>query len=117
MSKQTLNPASVQARIDEIQALYREWQALVPRLEAAQADWQRGVDIMRALARFYFEGEYSRYHQAIEDGLAVDLHTQGEYSVMSEDALWNAFHEQDTLAWQRLRAALAVLDRDAPSSS
>ena len=44
--------------------------------------------------------------------LNVNLHTQGEYSVMSEDALWNAFADQQTLAWQRLRSAIAVLDKD-----
>ena len=43
----------------------------------------------------------------------MDLRTQGEYSVMSEDAIWNALAEQDSLAWQRLRSAMAVLDREA----
>ncbi|PJK14800.1 hypothetical protein CO613_03730 [Lysobacteraceae bacterium NML07-0707] len=108
---------SAQARIDAIQKRYREWTQLVPRLEAAQQDWQRGMDIMRELAQFYFEGEYMRYHEAIENGLAVNLHTEGEYSVMSEDALWNAFHEQHSLAWQRLRSAIAVLDSDAQQDS
>ena len=101
-----------QARIDHIQKLYREWTKLLPKLEAAHQDWLRGEAIMRKLAQFYFEGEYSRYHQALEDGLDVNLHTEGEYSIMSEDALWNAFTEQQSLAWQRLRSAVAVLDRD-----
>ena len=110
-SKANPTPAEVQARIDEIQQIYREWTQLLPGLQAAQNDWQRGAEIMRKLAHFYFEGEYSQYRDAIENGLAVNLHTQGEYSVMSEDALWNAFHEQQQLAWQRLRSAVAVLDR------
>lgn len=118
MNQETLNPAAAQARINEIQKLYREWTQLVPRLEAAQKDWQRGIAIMRELARFYFEGEYSRFHTAIEEeGLAVDLRTEDEYSVMSEDAIWNAFHEQDALAWQRLRSAIAVLDRYGEEAS
>ena len=50
-----------------------------------------------------FDGEFGRYHDALENGLELDLHTDGEYSVLSEDALWNAFHEQQQLAWQRLR--------------
>ena len=70
------------------------------------------AEIMQKLAQFYFDGEYRQYHEALESGLNVNLHTQGEYSVMSEDALWNAFADQQTLAWQRLRSAIAVLDRD-----
>lgn len=108
---------SAQARIDAIQKRYREWTQLVPKLEAAQQDWQRGVEIMRELTQFYFEGEYLQYTQAMEEGLDINLHTEGEYSVMSEDALWNAFHEQHTLAWQRLRSAIAVLDSDAQANS
>lgn len=104
--------AEVQARIDHIQKRYREWIQLLPKLEAAHQDWLRGEAIMRELAQFYFDGEYNRYHQALEDGLDVHLHTQGEYSIMSEDALWNAFTDQQSLAWQRLRSAVAVLDRD-----
>ncbi|OSI07176.1 Uncharacterised protein [Neisseria animaloris] len=106
------NQAEAQARIDHIQKLYREWTQLLPKLEAAHQDWLRGEAIMRELAQFYFEGEYMRYVQALEDGLDVNLHTQGEYSIMSEDALWNAFAEQQNLAWQRLRSAVAVLDRN-----
>lgn len=117
MSQTPIDPASAQARIDAIQKRYREWTQLLPKLEAAQQDWQRGIEIMRELTQFYFEGEYMRYHEAIENGLDVNLHTEGEYSVMSEDALWNAFHEQHTLAWQRLRSAIAVLDSDAQASS
>lgn len=117
MSQAPIDPASAQARIDAIQKRYREWIRLVPKLEAAQQDWQRGVEIMRELAQFYFEGEYLQYTQAMEEGLDINLHTEGEYSVMSEDALWNAFHKQHTLAWQRLRSAIAVLDSDAQANS
>lgn len=107
----TPDPAAVQARIDEIQRLYREWTELLPKLEAAQQDWLRGVALMRELSHFYFGGEFMQYTHALENGLVLDLSTQGEYSVMSEDALWNAGAEQQALAWQWLRAAVAVLDK------
>ncbi|MDO5086334.1 MAG: DUF4298 domain-containing protein [Comamonadaceae bacterium] len=103
--------AGMQARIDQAQRLYREWTQLLPRLHAAQADWQRGAEIMRALGHFYFDGDYMRCHTALEAGAPLRLDTPGEHSVMAEDTLWNAFHEQQTLAWQRLRAAIDVLDR------
>ena len=105
-------PETAQARINEVQQLYREWTQLFPRLQAAQQEWQRGAEIMHALSQFYFDGEFGRYHDALENGLELDLHTDGEYSVLSEDALWNAFHEQQQLAWQHLRSAVAVLDKE-----
>lgn len=109
---QNAAPAAIQERIHAIQRLYREWTLLVPQLEAAQAQWQRGAEIMAELERFYFGGEFSQYQGALEKGLELELHTQGEYSVMSEDALWNASAELQALAWQRLRSAVAVLDRE-----
>lgn len=33
-----MNAEQAQARLNEVQALYREWLALLPRLEAAQAE-------------------------------------------------------------------------------
>ncbi len=105
--------AEVQTRIDEIQQLYREWMQWQPKLQAAQSDWQHAAALMQKLSQFYFGGEYNRYYNALANGLDVDLRTQGEYSVMSEDALWNAFGEQQTLAWQWLRAAVAALDPEA----
>lgn len=103
--------AELQARIDQAQSLYREWTKLLPKLQAAQSDWQRATQIMRALEHFYFNGDYMRCHTALETGTRFTLDTPGEYSVMAEDTLWNAFDEQKTLAWQRLRSAIEVLDR------
>lgn len=111
------NLAHLQARIDHAQRLYREWTQLLPRLQAAQADWQRGADIMQALADFYFNGDYMRAFTALEQGVHFQLETPGEHSVMAEDTLWNAFHEQQTLAWQRLRSAISVLDRQDSTTS
>lgn len=102
--------SDMQLEIDRIQSLYREWLALQPKLQAAQQDWQRSSEIMQMLEAFYFNGSYQDFHQRIENGEHVDLTTLGEYSVMSEDALWNAFHEQSTLAWERVRTGMAVLD-------
>ncbi len=113
----TIPPTTAQARLDEIQRLYREWTELLPKLEAAQQDWQRGADIMQALAHFYFDGEFNAYCDALENGLDLNLHTDGEHSVLSEDTLWNALHEQQQLAWQRLRSAVAVLDPEAKQTA
>ena len=98
-----------QRRIDEIQSLYREWLRLLPKLEAAQDEWRKAAEIIRKLDGFY-SGEYNRYYTEIENGLPVSLETEGEYSIMSEDALWNAFQQQYDLSWAWLRAATHELD-------
>ena len=107
-----LELSTMQIRINEIQRLYRDWTQLVPKLEAARQDWQHGMEIMQKLAQFYFSGEFRHYYEALENSPDIDLRTEGEYSVMSEDTLWNAFHEQRQFAWQRLRSAIAVLDKE-----
>ncbi|PSJ80516.1 DUF4298 domain-containing protein [Neisseria iguanae] len=101
-----------QQQLAEIQALYREWTELLPKLKAARRDWQRGDAIMRELAAFYFGGEYLACLEAKEQGWQPDLTTQGEYSVLSEDALWDAYGDQQALAWQWMRDCIETLDRD-----
>lgn len=106
------NIQNMQNDIQHLQQRYRECLQLQQKLQAAQQDWQRLNDIMRELNVFYFNGKYQQYHQAIEEGAAVDLRTDGEYSIMSEDALWNAFHEHQQIAWAQMRLAMSVLDPD-----
>ncbi len=103
-----------QRRIDEIQSLYREWLRLLPELEAAQDEWRRAAEIVRKLDGFY-SGEYNRYYTEIENGLPVSLETEGEYSIMSQDALYDAFGDHYRLSWEWLRLAVASLDPDKRS--
>lgn len=103
-----------QRRIDEIQSLYREWLRLLPKLEAAQDEWRRAAEIVRKLDGFY-SGEYNRYYTEIENGLPVSLETEGEYSIMSQDALYDAFGDHYRLSWEWMRLAVASLDPDKRS--
>lgn len=103
-----------QRRIDEIQSLYREWLRLLPKLEAAQDEWRKAAEIIRKLDGFY-SGEYNRYYTEIENGLPVSLETEGEYSVMSQDALYDAFGDHYRLSWEWMRLAVASLDPDKRS--
>lgn len=104
-----LTPEQAQQRINEIQALYRQWLQLLPQLEAAQQQWQQAAQIMAELDKFYAT-EYMQYMNAVADGLPVSLCTEGEYSVLSKDALFDAFADYTRLAWQQLRDATAALD-------
>lgn len=102
---------SVQNRIDEIQAVYREWLALQDKLTQAKQDLAQSAKLMGQLEQFYFDGEYRDIYEQIENGLAVDLKTDGEYSVMGEDTIWNAKHEFDSTLWDFLRFCVKHLDK------
>ena len=100
----------MQKRIDEIQRKYREWYHLLPQLEEDIRRWKHAVALIRDMDNFYTH-EYQACHQTIEDGAELDLSTEGEYSIMSEDVLWNALGEFHQLAWLYLRFSVDVLDR------
>lgn len=101
-----------QNRINEIQNAYREWLSLQEKLAQAQQDWQKSVELMQKMQTFYLDGEYQAIYEKIENGENFDLTTQGEHSIMSEDALWNAMHEHDQALWQMLRFAVKHLDKE-----
>ena len=106
------NRMTPQETLSQAQALYREWLKLQPELEAAEQTWQRSAEIMRQLQVFYFNGAYADLRQREENGEPLDTRTEGEYSVLSEDAIWNAVYEHQALAWQRVRGSLKILDPD-----
>lgn len=109
--KQPPKVAEAQRRVSKIQKLYHEWVQLVPTFEQSDKAWKRAIEIMDQLEDFYFEGEYNQVCDLIDNSAELDLHTQGEYSVMGQDTLWNATAEMQSMAWRRLRSAIAFLDR------
>lgn len=111
MSDFNISIQNAQQQIDDIQTTYREWLVLAERLKQAQKDWQHSIELIKKMEKFYFNGKYRELHDAVENGLSVNLTTQGEYSIMSEDTLWNAFQEQQELLWQSLRFAVQHLDK------
>lgn len=104
--------AQYQQRINEVQANYHEWLELQTKIEQLQQDLQKSVELYQKMADFYNNGEYRTIYEAIENGEKFDLTTSGEYSVMSEDTIWNALHEQDQMLWQLLRFAVKNLDKN-----
>ena len=75
---------------------------------------KQAAEIVRKLDGFY-SGEYNRYYTEIENGLPVSLETEGEYSIMSQDALYDAFGDHYRLSWEWMRLAVASLDPDKRS--
>lgn len=105
--------AQYQQELDRVQAIYREWTQLFPELEADAARWQKAVDLIGQMDEFYSNGTYRELYEAAENGMALDTRTAGEYSVLSEDALWDALHDFRQLTIQRLKSAVSVLENEA----
>ncbi|UXZ04403.1 DUF4298 domain-containing protein [Moraxella nasicaprae] len=102
---------TAQTRINEIQAVYKEWLALHERLETAKQDLAKSAELMGKLEDFYFDGEWRELYEKIENGEQFDLTTDGEYSVMSEDTIWNAIHDHDSTLWDFMRFCVKHLDK------
>lgn len=101
--------SQMQERINEIQAKYAEWCELWEEFKQDKARFERATELMRDLEEFMTE-EFLEAYEAIENGEPVDLKTNGEYSIMSEDTIWNAYGDFQRLAWQRLRMATDALN-------
>lgn len=85
---------TMQTKISHFQSLYREYLTLQSQDEILLANLKRRQEIMTELENFYFEGKWREYYDKIENGADIDLTTQGEYSIMSQDTLWNAFCDE-----------------------
>lgn len=102
---------TAQTRINEIQAIYKEWLDVQERLAIAKQDLVKSNELMKELEKFYFNGEYREIFEQIENGEPFDLTTDGEYSVMSEDTLWNAIADHDSTLWDFMRFCIKQLDK------
>ncbi len=97
----------MESKVQQMQNLYGEWVKLLPELEKGLRQWRQAAEIMQQLKQFYFSSEWQTLYDNADE---IPLDTQGNYSVLSEDALWNAFHEQHQLAVQWLKEGIAVID-------
>lgn len=106
-----MNPEDIQNRIDEIQGTYKNWLKTQDSLERLYDELQESSELMAKMKAFYFGEEYRKITDLIEGNKAeIDLTTSGEYTVMSEDALWNAYHDHQQQMWKLLRLAVKELD-------
>ncbi|MDO4433942.1 MAG: DUF4298 domain-containing protein [Alysiella sp.] len=101
-----------QQELDRVQTLYREWTKLLPELEADIYRWQKAIDLIQQIEDFYTNGHYRTLYEAQEKGIQLNTHTEGEYSILSEDAIWNALHDFRQLTLQRLKSAVSALEHE-----
>ena len=85
----------MESKVQQMQNLYGEWVKLLPELEKGLRQWQQAAEVMQQLRQFYFSPEWQTLYDNADE---IPLDTQGNYNVLSEDVLWNAFHEQHQLA-------------------
>ena len=105
----------LQNKINETQKKYDEWCELLPELEADLVRFQRAVMLIRELENFAAD-DFLHIYEVMEDGEEFDLKTNGNLSVMNEDAVWNAFCDFQRIALARIREATAALDPNEQES-
>lgn len=95
------------AYIQKIQDLYGKWVKLQPQLEKNIQQWRETVEIMAELKPFYSNPKWIELYNMNDAELPFE--TNGNYSVLSQDALWNAFEEEQELS-SELKEILATLE-------
>lgn len=93
------------ADVQKMQDLYNQWVELLPELEKGLENWKKAEELMKPLAEFYYSDKWRELHDSFNE----ELDTKGNYSVLSEDALWNAFSEQHQLSLEWLKAITATI--------
>lgn len=94
--------------IQKMQDLYNDWVALLPELEKGIEQWKQAMALLEPLSEFYSSPKW----QELYDTFNEPLDTKGNYSILSEDALWNALTEQHQLAIEWLKLSTKVITRE-----
>lgn len=95
-------------KVQQFQDLYNQWCELAPLLEKSLDQWKQAEALLKPLSDFYGSEQW----QELYDNFKEPLDTQGNYSILSEDALWNAFHEQRQLALEWLKVITESLTKE-----
>ncbi|QLB40003.1 MULTISPECIES: DUF4298 domain-containing protein [Mannheimia] len=94
--------------IQKMQDRYNEWAELLPELEKSLEQWKKAVELLEPLSQFYDGPKWRKLHESFNE----ELETKGNYSVLSEDALWNALSEQHQLALEWLKLSTAYITKE-----
>lgn len=94
--------------IQKMQDRYNEWVELQPELEKSIEQWKKSIELLEPLCQFYSDPKWRELH----DNFDEELDTKGNYSVLSEDALWNALSDQHRLALEWLKLSTAHITKE-----
>ncbi|AFU18765.1 DUF4298 domain-containing protein [Actinobacillus suis] len=85
----------MQQNIQQMQDNYGKLVKLLPELEKSLSRWEEAYQIMQQLNQFYHSSLWLELYDNADN---IRLETHGNYSVLSQDAIWNAVTEQYELA-------------------
>lgn len=95
----------LQQRVNTAQETYDAWCALLPDL----ARFEQAAILVGKLTAFA-QNEFLELYDAIENGAPADLATGGNFSVMSQDAVWDACNNFRRVLLTRLKQSVAALE-------
>ncbi|WP_018652309.1 DUF4298 domain-containing protein [Actinobacillus capsulatus] len=85
----------MQQNIQQIQDNYGKLVKLLLELEKSLSQWEEAYQLMQQLDQFYHSPLWLELYDNADN---IHLETYGNYSVLSQDAIWNAITEQYELA-------------------
>lgn len=85
----------MQQKIQHIQDIYGELLKKLPHLEQSLQQWKQVQTLRQELEAFYFNPQWIELHDNADQ---FNIDTKGNYSVLSEDAIWNLLVEQREIA-------------------
>lgn len=87
----------MQKHIQQMQDNYGQLLKLLPELEKSLSQWEEAYQLIQQLNEFYHSPLWLEIYDNADN---ICLETHGNYSVLSQDAIWNAVTEQHELAKQ-----------------
>jgi len=91
----------------ELQQKYEQWRALYRQQLKAQQQFLQAEALQNELKDYYLDPQWMADREA---DLPIE-HSGDEYSIFSEDALWNMLSDHDELSRKWMRLGLDAIDR------
>ncbi len=88
-----------------MQQKYERWRHLHRQQEEAQKQWLEAQALLHELQAYYQSPQWREDHA---NNLPLECH--GEYSILSEDTLWDVLVDRDEVAKRWMRLGLDAFD-------
>ena len=90
-----------------LQQKYERWRELRRRQEEAQTQWLEAEALLHELQAYYQSVQWREDHA---NNVSLEC-KEGEYSILSEDTLWDMLTDRDELSIRWMRLGLDALER------
>ncbi|SUT85407.1 Uncharacterised protein [Actinobacillus ureae] len=97
----------MQQKIQQAQDNYGRLLELQQKLQESLKYWQEAANLTQELREFYHNPTWSKLHDNAEQYI---IDTKNNYSVLSEDAVWNALAEQLWMTEELAEIIKPILD-------